>query len=107
MPHFVQMKNHHHQNLCDPFVQNINSQEKEELEDTKGIIRATNRRRPDNKKSTKKKNQIKFNKTLPRKPKIEQLKPHKTPGVISGAPETSQNTRSDLRCPRNLTNHQE
>jgi hypothetical protein len=27
--------------------------------------------------------------------------------VISGAPETSQNTRSDLRCPRNLTNHQE
>jgi hypothetical protein len=42
MPHFVQMKIHHHQNLCDPFVQNINSQEKEELEDTKGIIRATN-----------------------------------------------------------------
>ena len=33
------------------------------------------------------KKQIKIYKTLPRKPKFEQLKPHKIPGVISGAPE--------------------
>jgi hypothetical protein len=49
------------------------------------------------------KNPIKIYKTLPRKPKIEQLKPHKIAGMISGAPETSQNTRSDLRCPRSVS----